>query len=319
MPNHHWRALVPGDIIDIVAPAFACPPEALQKAADFVRQLGYIPRIPEDMIQPDLFFSNNDEKRFQHLQHALFAEDSKAVWCLKGGYGSPRLIPFLDKLSPPKHPKLFIGFSDITALHLFLGQRWHWATLHGRALFQFCKETPLPKEAADELQMIITGKKASVEYHEMKAMNKSALKKNKIESEICGGNLCLLQTSIGTSWQLDATGKILFIEDVGERGYQVDRMLEQMRQAGLFDKILALMIGDFTEGNEPNGANYINQVLQRFADTMTIPVIRIAGIGHGAVNHPLPLGTASQLGLGEAPKLTCHSGAIVSKAPALSH
>jgi muramoyltetrapeptide carboxypeptidase len=135
-------------------------------------------------------------------------------------------------------------------------------------------------------------------------LNALAEQSQTLEASITGGNLCLVQTSLGTNWQVDARKKILFLEEVGERGYRIDRMLEQLQQATIFKGTLAIVFGDFLAGNEPDGSSLIIPVLKRFAQRIEIPVIQIKGIGHGPINYPLPLGTKATLQLGPTIQLT---------------
>ena len=304
-----WKVLKPGDIIDIIAPGFGCDPDIITKSQEFIRSLGYVPRVPHDLLGQDEFCSNTDDYRFQHLQTALLAEDSAAIWSIKGGYGSPRLIPYLQTVTAPKHTKLLIGFSDLTAIHLFLQQQWGWSSLHAKMLFVFCREK-IDQPAIDELQVLLSGKQHKVRYTDLEALNSFAEEQHSIDTVITGGNLCLLEASIGTSWQLDSAGKILFIEEVGERGYRVDRELEHLRQAGLFDDTLAIIFGDMTEGQEPDGSFLVDDAIHRFARSVNFPVVRIKGIGHDVINHPLPLGTETKLQLGDTITLTCKSGGV---------
>jgi muramoyltetrapeptide carboxypeptidase len=302
-----WPALKAGDIIEIVAPGFGCAPEIVTKSAEFVRSLGYVPRVPQDILGEDTFSSNTDEYRFNHLKNALLAEDSRAIWCIKGGYGSPRLIPYLETLTPPKQCKLMIGFSDITAIHLFLQQRWGWSSLHAKMLFVFCREK-IDQPAIDELVPLLSGERKEVRYSGLEPLNEAAKTRRVIHGVVTGGNLSLLQVSIGTTWQLESAGKILFIEEIGERGYRIDRKLEHMRQAGLFKDVPAIVIGDMTEGQEPDGRILVEDAILRFAASTPIPVMRVRGIGHDVINHPLPLGTASELVLGTEGSLQCLAG-----------
>ena len=119
MKNKSWSYLRPNDIVDIIAPASHSPADKLQRGLDWIRSVGLIPHVPEDLIKTDLFFAAPLELQLDQLKRALYS-DSKAIWCLRGGYGSMRLVPHLAKLKPPKKPKLFIGFSDITSLICFL-------------------------------------------------------------------------------------------------------------------------------------------------------------------------------------------------------
>lgn len=123
-------ALNEGDVIDLVSPGFKPSREEFRGAIEGLRSLGFKPRWSKDIFGPDILSANSDAKRLKDLYRALTARDSKAVWCLRGGYGSIRLLPGLSNLKKPAQAKIFVGLSDITSLHLFLNQRWGWSTYH---------------------------------------------------------------------------------------------------------------------------------------------------------------------------------------------
>ncbi|MGE3920577.1 MAG: hypothetical protein AB7F64_06500 [Gammaproteobacteria bacterium] len=139
-------------------------------------------------------------------------------------------------------------------------------------------------------------------------MNQLAKRKCHINTSVTGGNLTIIQTTIGTPWQINTDNKILLLEDIGERGYRVDRILEHLRQADIFKNVAAVLLGDFTPGYEPNGMSLIEPVLKRFAEACDFSVVKINGIGHNYINYPMPLGTISELILGEDPQLICSRG-----------
>lgn len=304
-----WRPLRKGDVIDVVAPASPClKTEApISAIKEFLISWGLVPRIPDDILGPDLLCANSDTKRFEFLKDALLNNESSAIWCLRGGYGSMRLIPQLDNLQLKNLPsKLFIGMSDITVLHLFLQQHFRWATLLGPNV-RLVTDKGVEEENIQELKTIMFGQRNSLSYN-VTPMNELAAKKQLLEAPITGGNLCLVQTSIGTSWQADARNKILFLEEVNERGYRVDRMLQQLEQAGILKGVVAILFGDFTDGKEPNGTSLIEPVLKRFAESCDFPVLSCPGIGHGKFNRVLPLGSNAQLKLGEVATITVDAG-----------
>ena len=220
-----------------------------------------------------------------------------------------RLIPHLLKLKAPPRPKLFIGFSDITALHLFFSQHWNWPVIHGRTISQMhpdYADTPDRKFLTD----VIFGRKTEMVFKKLLPLNSAAKTTADIKGKITGGNLRIVQSSIGTSWELKAKGKILFIEDVGERGYSVDRMLEQMIQAKIIDKGLkAIIFGDFTEGLEKDGRDLTSAALERFAQRVPYPVLKGLPAGHGhVINYPIPFNTTSILKTGRSCQLMCSYG-----------
>jgi len=293
--------LTAGDQVEIIAPASRCTEEQLIAIRDMLQawQLDCI--VNNNIFGPDLLCAHSDQNRFDSLKNALCNPKNKAVICARGGYGSMRLIPELAKIVPPSSNKLFIGMSDITALNIFLQQQWQWPVIHGALAAD--KYSP---ESIAALKSILLGEKNYLRYHG-EAYNLAAENPISIESTITGGNLSLLQTSVGTIWHINSQNKILFIEEVSERGYRIDRMLEHLRQAGVFDNIAAIVLGDFIGGEEPNGSSLVKPVLQRFAATCPFPVIKVHGIGHDRDNHPLLMGTTAKLSLGNTIQLTCFS------------
>lgn len=284
--------LHPGDSVDIIAPASRCTPDQLNALRALLEswQLNCI--IPDDIFGNDPFCANTDENRLTQLIDAFTNTKSKAIICARGGYGSMRLIPVLTKTAKPIKLKLFVGMSDITALHLYLQQRWHWPTIHGAAA-----PDRFSAESIASLKAILFGNIKQVIFNGL-PLNVAAKKNHSIEGVITGGNLSLIQASIGTPWQLESRDKIILLEDTGERGYRLDRMFQHLMQTGILQNASAILLGDFTEGEESNGQSLVDIALQRFAANCTIPVVKIKGIGHGHTNFPLPLGTATHLKLG---------------------
>ena len=311
MKKSTWQFLEKNDIVDIIAPASNSPLEKMDNGIEWVRSVGLIPRVLPGMINTDVFFAAPLKTQLEHLKHAIYS-DSKAIWCLRGGYGSMRLIPHLLKLRPPKRAKLFVGFSDITSLHMFFNKQWNWPTIHGRTISQLSPEN---KNTVDRkfLTQMIYGERQERVFKNLKPLNDLARDTKLVKGSIVGGNLRIIQSSLGTSWELDAKGKILFIEDVAERGYSVDRMLEQMIQAKLIDRGLkAVVFGDFTEGLEKDGRDLSLVAMKRFAARVPYPVLKGLPCGHGhKLNYPLPFNTNSILKLGAKPELTCFYGGAI--------
>lgn len=304
-----WSPLKSGDTVDIIAPGFACTPEVLRDALHFLATWELEPRVPHKIFAADVVCSNNDEARMHHLREALLSEDSRAVWCIRGGYGSNRLVPELAKLKKPKGPpKLFIGLSDITTLHVFLNQKWGWPTIHGPLLDRFARGL-VKRSYAREMRRLILGETKNIEFKNLKPMNVPARSSGIVRGAVSGGNLITLQSSIGTKAEWDTKGRILFFEDIGERGYRVDRVLEQFRQLGWFDKAQAVVFGDFTGGKEEDGSTRVPGVLKRFAESVEIPVFSGVQSGHDVIQRPVPFETEAELYLGERGRLVCASGA----------
>lgn len=298
-----WKPLKKGDTLAIIAPAAA--PAKNEKPIEPIKELlaawGLTPFFPDNLFGEDLLCANNESERVKSLQAALLDPTIAGIWCLRGGYGSMQLLPQLANFLRPEQHKLFIGMSDITALHLFLQQQWGWSTLHASSA-QAVSLKKIAEENITELRNILLGEVNSLEYS-LTPLNSLAKTEKKIVSSITGGNLSLIRNSLGTFWQVNAKNKILLFEDINERGYRIDGMLEQLTQAGIFKDVSAVLIGDFSGGKEPDGSSLEDPVLQRFADRADFPVLRCFGVGHGDFNRPLPFGVSGELHLGDSPSL----------------
>jgi muramoyltetrapeptide carboxypeptidase len=280
-----------GDCIDIIAPSARCDDTVIPKVQTLIESWGLKANIPSDIFGEDLLSANSTEKRFEHLVNAMNNPNSKVIWCLLGGYGSAKLVPHLMQLKPIKQNKLFIGFSDITVLHLFLQQQWGWSTIHGPTARQTALNG-ISAESIASIKSLIFGSSECDILNRATPLNQQAEKQPTIEGVITGGNLTLMQTSIGTPWQINAENKIVLIEEVKERGYRIDRSLLHLMQAGVFDKAKGILLGDVTESDEPDGTSLIDPILKNFSASCSIPVYKVNGVGHGSENFPIILGKA---------------------------
>ncbi|HWU42035.1 MAG TPA: LD-carboxypeptidase [Bdellovibrio sp.] len=286
-----WKCLQKNDIIDVVAPGYPSQAHEVAGAREFLLKWKLVPRIPKNLIKPHFLHAHDDEERFEFLRAAIEAKDSRAIWCLRGGYGSNRLLPMLAKLKKPREPKLIVGISDITSLHTFFIQEWGWSTLHGPLLDRLGRGLVSPSHEK-ELHRLVFGEDSMIEFKKLKALNSSARKIKNLKSRVVGGNLTVLQSTLGTPWQIRADRSLLFLEDLGERGYRLDRMLEQFRQAGIFKKCDGIILGDFIGGEEPStGKNNFALVFKRWAQDLEIPLFKGLEAGHASVQRPVPLNT----------------------------
>ncbi|WP_413581590.1 S66 peptidase family protein [Bdellovibrio sp. HCB288] len=290
-----WNFIQEGDIIDVVAPGYPVQLPEVDGARDFLLRWKLQPRIPKNIIKPHFLHAHEDEMRFAFLKSAIQSKDSRVIWCLRGGYGSNRLLPMLAKLKKPKEPKLLIGISDITSLHTFLIQEWGWSTLHAPLLDRLGRGLVSPKHEK-ELHKILFGQEKVIEFKKLKALNDQARNIKLLKSRIVGGNLSVLQTTLGTPWQIDTKNSLLFVEDAGERGYRIDKMLEHMRQAGALKQCRGLILGDFIGGKEPGTeTNNFKKVFKRWSEDLDIPVFQGLEAGHDVIQRPVPFNTSCVL------------------------
>lgn len=298
--------LKPGDLIDVIAPGSATSEEFLHKGVRYLEGLGFRVRFAEDLIRPQLFLAQSDEYRFQSLKKAIFAKDSKAIWCLRGGYGSIRLLPRLSRLKKPATPKLFIGMSDVTSLHLYLNQKWNWPTLHAPLLDRIGKNLIVP-DNLDELMKVLTTTQ-DLEFTNLVPLNKSAQVKKNIQGKIRGGNLVVVGSSLGTPYQIKSKDCILFFEEIGERAYRIDRLLQQLQQAQVFLQAKAVVFGDFTDCLEPDQKNLVPETLKQFFAKQKIPAFLGLQAGHDVIQRPIFFNTSARLTCGVQAKMLVYSG-----------
>lgn len=301
-PSVQTPLILEGDLVDVVAPGFRSKDEELSRGVEFLKKIGLTPRVSEPIFGNDLLCANDDKTRFQHLKSALQSSDSRLIWCLRAGYGAGRLLPDLYKLKKPRHKKLFIGYSDVTLIHHFLNTKWGWPSWHGPVLERLGMGRS-PVNELEELVTLLFRGKSEILFDNLEPLNRAAVNGKTIKAPIWGGNMAVLQTLLGTPFMKSPKGKLLFFEDVGERGYRIDRMLNHFIQAGAFQGARGILFGTFTGGDEPQGGSKIEGVLMRFAEMMKIPVLRGLPVGHGAYQRVLPLHSQTTLYCGERPYL----------------
>lgn len=294
-----------GDLIEIVAPASACPPEIIEKGVRWIEANGFRASVPKDLLKPEIYLSNSDSYRFEHLKKALLSKETKAIWCVRGGYGASRIIPDLMKVKKQKE-KLFIGISDITTLHLFFTQKWGWRTLHASLLDRLA-EKKLTPENEQELIVALTGNKSEFEFSNLIPLNERAKKNTVIKSKLIGGNLTVLSSNVGTANAIIAKNYILFLEDLGERGYRIDRMLQQIKQSPNFKYCKAIVLGEFLGGDESNRENHVMTTLKKMSEGLSIPVFAGVDCGHGLVQRPLFFNTQAVLFSGAKAQLKIYN------------
>lgn len=290
-------ALRPGGRVAIVAPASAADGAAFE-AAEWLQARGYDPRImPAALTRSDApydYLAGDDDARLNDL-HAAFADPAiDAVWCLQGGFGSWRLADRLDMGLLRQHPKPFIGYSDITALHLAIQRHAGFVTFHGPMLAQDLVAGKQEPTASHVLAMVggQIGQGAWIDAPP--ESNPVVLAPGVASGRLVGGNLALIAAMIGSRHEIATRDAILFIEDVNEALPRIDRLLSQLRAAGKFDRIKGVLAGNFTRlglpGGDAAGQSLLFPLLLEQFQARGIPVLAAWPSGHGDPNLTLPLG-----------------------------
>lgn len=303
-----WLPLKKGSLIDVIAPGFRPTDQEVEAGLQFLESWGFKPRLPQKLFGPDILSSNSDKARADQFLTALASPSSDAIWCLRGGYGSIRLLPFLKGVKKSKKIKPILGLSDVTTLQQFIYAKWGYPSLQAPLLDRLARlispelaqGRPLPlEEEASELRDILLGEISEIEHAKLQYLG-NYQPKGLVRGIMAGGNLLTYASSVGTSIHPNTVGQILYFEDVGERGYRVDRWLTLMSQSQvLTKKTKAIIFGEFVEGDEPKGGNLIADVLKRFAcewgDANRVPVMTGILSGHGRHQRVVPIGTRAVL------------------------
>jgi muramoyltetrapeptide carboxypeptidase len=281
-----------GDTIALVCPASFLSLEKAQTCIDTLQAWGYQVKLGKTLggIQQN-YFSGSDAERLADLQAMLDDPQITAILCGRGGYGMSRIIDGLDFKQFKKHPKWIIGFSDITVLHAHLNSVVKTASIHAPMAGAF-NDGGADNEWVQSLRKALKGQLTnySCAAH---TLNKTG----KAQGQLIGGNLSLLVHLIGSTSAIKTKGKILFIEDIGEHVYQVDRMFLQLKRAGLLEGLAGLIIGGFTDMEDttvPFGKNVQAALAEHLAE-FDYPVCFDFPVSHAKENYALKIGILHEL------------------------
>lgn len=283
-----------GDVVGVVAPASNVDRQMLETGCQALRELGYKPFYFESILERDLYFAGSVERRARELEEMFLREDVRAIICARGGYGSNYLLDRLDLPKLAAHPKIFVGYSDITSLLTWLADAAGFVTFHGPMVtkdFAHADGVDLASwqpalsgvhtwtiggEAGSGLKPLVEGSAQGVLY---------------------GGCLSMLAASLGTPYEIHNEGTILFLEDVATKPFQIDRMLMQLKLAGKLHGVQGIVFGEMLDCIQNQNQGYtLQQVILRVVGDLGIPVAYGLKSGHVArENITLPLGVRARL------------------------
>lgn len=290
------RALRAGDTVAIVAPASNLKADYLERGVAELERLGFRARYEPEILSKGRYTAGSDERRASELMRAFADPEIKAVWCARGGYGAMRLFGLLDDDVLRQHPKIFIGYSDITALHLYLYRRFGWVTFHGPMAAKDLAGGPEHYDARTLLGALT--KPAAM--GEIEAVGTEMLHRvggTSVSGRLVGGCLTLVNALMGTPDELDTRDAILFLEDTGVKPFALDRMLQQLKLAGKFDAVRAIVFGEMTDCVQHAAQGYeLQEALAECTAGLGVPVMFGLRSGHSLVgNLTLPLGVTATL------------------------
>jgi muramoyltetrapeptide carboxypeptidase len=284
-------ALQPGDTIGIVAPASNIKKADLEVGCDALRRAGYKPVYLDTIVDRDVFFAGSVQRRLRELQEMFERDDVRAILCARGGYGANYLLPEFDFAKIKAHPKIFIGYSDLTCLLTYFTDA-DLVTFHGPMAakdwsheggvnllsWQLALSQPAPWEVPlnSEVTSLVEGEAEGILY---------------------GGCLSILVASLGTPYEIRTAGKILFMEDVAAKPYQIDRMLMQLKLGGYFDEVRGMIFGEMLDCMQSHSQDYtLQEVITRIVGDLGVPVAFGVKSGHvSGGNITLPFGVRAKL------------------------
>lgn len=293
--------LKPGDTVGLIEPAgFTEDKFDLAQVLDTIRAMGLVPKPAPHVAKRYGYFAGTDRDRAADIDAMYADKDVRAVFAVRGGWGSARLLPYLDWDTIRANPKLLIGFSDVTALHLAFAAKTGCPTIHGPGAasswgalswdsfrrLAFLGETPTwrtPPTSDDRLAQ---------------RSNIRTFRPGKASGRLLGGNLAVLAALVGTPYMPDFTGAILFIEETGEAEYRLDRMLTQLGLSGILGKLAGVVFGQCTRctGEEANYSGFtVSEVLDQHFAPLGVPAFQGALIGHIANQFSMPVGIRAEI------------------------
>lgn len=281
-----------GDCIGIVCPSGAMPVERVSECIRVLNEdWGFTTKVGKTVGNKFNYFSGTDEERLSDFQQMLDDDEVKAVLCARGGYGMGRIIDRIDFKKFKKQPKWIVGYSDITVMHSHLYSNYYISSLHSPMAGAF-NDDGYKNEFVQSLQNALEGKKMKYQclVHEFN-------RKGEAIGELVGGNLALLAHLVGTDSDIKTRGRILFIEDVGEYLYNIDRMMYKLKRSGKLSKLAGLIIGGFTESKDtetPFGqAAY--EIIRDIVKDYDYPVCFDFPVSHTDRNYALKIGVGYKL------------------------
>jgi len=291
-----------GDTIAIVAPASAPPdPKAIDRAAGALERYGFKPKLAKNVRARHGFIAGTDRERATDLMSMFADKKVRGIICIRGGYGATRILDRLDYNVIRRNPKIFSGYSDITALHGVLLQKSGLISFHAPMVNGALADPNVPEFTKKSFFRTVMEAKPSgsiCQGYEGKTV--SILHRGLAEGRLVGGNLSLICAGLGTPYAPSYKGKILFIEDISERPYRLDRLLTQLWNAGVFKQVIGVAVGVNADCDEPKNKSKEYQqsgadVVKERLSALRVPVVIGLPFGHVDLNATIPVGIRARL------------------------
>lgn len=280
--------LRPGDRVGVIATSSGVSQAGdIRQVVKSLQKLGLVPLLGQYVSEKNDYLAGTDIQRANDM-NAMFEDATiKGIICLRGGYGALRLVDLLDWDMIAQHPKVFVGYSDVTTLHTVLNQRCGFVTYHGpMASIELLHLKTLDKLTLDSWQAMLFSPYPQLNLQDYLM---ETLVPGGFSGRLIGGNLAVLVSALGTPYAMDTTSAVLFLEDVAEPPYKIDRFMTQLRLSGKLNKLAGVILGSFTTAEGDIVA--VDEIMTATLAPLEIPCIRGLPAGHGLPNITLPLGT----------------------------
>ena len=289
--------LRPGQLIALVSPASPIADTSrIERGVRYLEGLGYHTILGASITRNHGYLAGTDEERVADL-HAMFTNpEVRAVMCIRGGYGTPRLLSLVNYRLIARNPKILLGYSDITALQLAIWRKTRLVTFHG-PMVGVDMADPMDHFTEELLWSVLTSAKRRGPIALPEGSGQVVVP-GKARGRLLGGNLALLVSILGTPHQPDFTGSILFLEDIGEEPYRVDRMLAQLRNASILSRASAILSGQFTDcvpQDKTKPSFHVEEVIQEAAHLAGRPFLFRLPFGHESIKMTIPVGAQARV------------------------
>jgi muramoyltetrapeptide carboxypeptidase len=288
--------------VGIVAPASNVKRELLEAGCNGLRRAGYEPFYFESILERDLYFAGSAERRARELEDMFVRDDIRAIVCARGGYGSNYLLQAIDWEKIAAHPKIFVGYSDLTSLLTTLTDTNNLVTFHGPMVAKDFAISGSVDRASWQNALTSTG---SSEWEVAKGSGARPLVAGEAQGILYGGCLSILVAALGTPYDIQTAGTILFLEDLAAKPYQIDRMLMQLKLADKLKDVRGIVFGEMVDCRQTPRQDYtLEQVVMRVVGDLGIPVAFGLRSGHvSQSNITLPIGVNARLEVGDDVRL----------------
>lgn len=289
-----------GDLIALVSPASPiADPSRIERGARYLESLGYRTVLGKNILASHGYLAGTDEDRAADLNGFFANREVRAIFCIRGGYGTPRMLRLVDYAMIARHPKIFMGYSDITALSLAIWRNSGVVTFHGPMVGVDMAD---PMDAfTEELlwrTLTSTAKAGAIPFRDPRPV---PLVDGTAAGRLLGGNLALIVSSMGTRYFPDLRGSLLFLEDIGEEPYRVDRMMHQLMNAGILRRSSGILLGQFTDcvPSDPTKPTFTTpEVFGQIASVAKRPWMAGVPFGHESVKMTIPVGIRARMDAG---------------------